>query len=143
MIKYKLVCKDCEITFDSWFASSQEYEKLKKKKFLNCHNCSSLNVEKSLMAPTLISTKNTSQSSGNELEKISKIKKTLKEYQNFIKKNFKYVGENFAFEARSIHYNSKKKNPGIYGTTSKQELKELSEEGIDTHMIPWIEDKNN
>lgn len=109
MIKYKLVCKDCEITFDSWFASSQEYEKLKKKKFLNCHNCSSLNVEKSLMAPTLISTKNTSQSSVNELEKISKIKKTLKEYQNFIKKNFKYVGENFAFEARSIHYNSKKK----------------------------------
>ena len=108
MIKYKLVCKDCEITFDSWFASSQEYEKLKKKKFLNCHNCSSLNVEKSLMAPTLISTKNTSQSSVNELEKISKIKKTLKEYQNFIKKNFKYVGENFAFEARSIHYNSKK-----------------------------------
>ena len=70
MIKYKLVCKDCEITFDSWFASSQEYEKLKKKKFLNCHNCSSLNVEKSLMAPTLISTKNTSQSSVNELEKI-------------------------------------------------------------------------
>ena len=143
MIKYKLVCKDCEITFDSWFASSQEYEKLKKKKFLNCHNCSSLNVEKSLMAPTLISTKNTSQSSVNELEKISKIKKTLKEYQNFIKKNFKYVGENFAFEARSIHYNSKKKSPGIYGTASKQELKELSEEGIDTHMIPWIEDKNN
>ena len=143
MIKYKLVCKDCEITFDSWFASSQEYEKLKKKKFLNCHNCSSLNVEKSLMAPTLISTKNTSQSSVNELEKISKIKKTLKEYQNFIKKNFKYVGENFAFEARSIHYNSKKKNLGIYGTASKQELKELSEEGIDTHMIPWIEDKNN
>ena len=95
------------------------------------------------MAPTLISTKNTSQSSDNELEKISKIKKTLKEYQNFIKKNFKYVGENFAFEARSIHYNSKKKNPGIYGTASKQELKELSEEGIDTHMIPWIEDKNN
>ena len=37
----------------------------------------------------------------------------------------------------------KKKNPGIYGTASKQELKELSEEGIDTHMIPWIEDKNN
>ena len=33
MIKYKLACKDCEITFDSWFASSKEYEKLKKKNF--------------------------------------------------------------------------------------------------------------
>jgi hypothetical protein len=143
MIKYKLICKDCEMTFDSWFASSKEYDKLKKKKFLNCHNCSSLNVEKSLMSPTLINTKNKNQSSVNNLEKISKIKKTIKEYQNFIKKNFKYVGANFAYEARSIHYNSKKKNTGIYGTASKEELKELSEEGIDAQMIPWIEDKNN
>ena len=31
MIKYKLICKKCEKTFDSWFASSKEYEKLKKK----------------------------------------------------------------------------------------------------------------
>ena len=143
MIKYKLICKDCEMTFDSWFASSKEYDKLKKKKFLNCHNCSSLNVEKSLMSPTLINTKNKNQSSVNDLEKISKIKKTIKEYQNFIKKNFKYVGANFAYEARSIHYNSKKKNTGIYGTASKEELKELSEEGIDAQMVPWIEDKNN
>jgi len=143
MIKYKLICKDCEMTFDSWFASSKEYDKLKKKKFLNCHNCSSFNVEKSLMSPTLINTKNKNQSSVNDLEKISKIKKTIKEYQNFIKKNFKYVGANFAYEARSIHYNSKKKNTGIYGTASKEELKELSEEGIDAQMIPWIEDKNN
>ena len=43
MIKYKLICKDCETTFDSWFSSSKEYEKLKKKKFLNCHFCNSLN----------------------------------------------------------------------------------------------------
>jgi hypothetical protein len=95
------------------------------------------------MSPTLINTKNKNQSSVNDLEKISKIKKTIKEYQNFIKKNFKYVGANFAYEARSIHYNSKKKNTGIYGTASKEELKELSEEGIDAQMIPWIEDKNN
>ena len=143
MIKYKLICKDCEINFDSWFASSKEYDKLKKKKLLNCHNCGSLKVEKSLMAPTLINIKNIPHSSVNDLEKISKIKRTIKEYQNFIKKNFKYVGKNFAYEARSIHYNSKKKNTGIYGTASKEELKELSEEGIDAQMIPWIEDKNN
>ena len=54
-----------------------------------------------------------------------------------------YVGENFAFEARSIHYNDKKKEKGIYGTASKAELKELSEEGIDTQLIPWVEDKDN
>ena len=47
MIKYKLVCKNCDLTFDSWFASSKEYEKLKKKNFLNCHKCNSSKVEKS------------------------------------------------------------------------------------------------
>ena len=46
MIKYKLVCKDCEITFDSWFASSKEYEKLKKNNFLICHNCNSKKLKK-------------------------------------------------------------------------------------------------
>ena len=71
------------------------------------------------------------------------IKKKLKEYQKFIKKNFEYVGENFAYEARSIHYKNKKKDKGIYGTASRQEIKDLKEEGIDTEVIPWIEDKNN
>ena len=31
MIKYKLFCKECDLIFDSWFASSKEFEKLKKK----------------------------------------------------------------------------------------------------------------
>ena len=31
MIKYRLVCENCETTFDSWFASSKEYDRLKKK----------------------------------------------------------------------------------------------------------------
>ena len=44
MIKYRLICKDCEFTFDSWFSSSKEYERLKKKKFVNCHICNSLSV---------------------------------------------------------------------------------------------------
>ena len=39
MIKYKLFCKECDLKFDSWFASSNEYERLKNKKLLNCHNC--------------------------------------------------------------------------------------------------------
>ena len=54
MIKYKLICKNCDFKFDSWFASSAEYEKLKIKKFLSCHNCNSKKVEKTLMAPKLM-----------------------------------------------------------------------------------------
>ena len=111
MIKYKLFCKECNLKFDSWFASSNEYERLKKKKLLNCHNCNSEKVEKTIMAPQLISHKSKTDEKIN-LEKYNKVKKTIKEYQKFIKDNFNYVGDNFAYEARSIHYNGKKKIKG-------------------------------
>ena len=143
MIKYNLICKKCELTFDSWFASSKEYDKLKCKKLLSCHNCRSLKVEKNLMAPKLI---NKNFNRGNEkkdLLKYQKIKRTINKYQKFIKNNFDYVGENFAYEARSIHYNNKKRQKGIYGTASKQDLKELKEEGIDSQIVPWFKNENN
>ena len=142
MIKYNLLCKKCDLNFDSWFASSKEYEKLKRKRLLNCHSCGSLRVEKNLMAPKLIN-KSLGKKNEKDLQKFKKMKKTIFEYQKFIKNNFNYVGENFAYEARSIHYNNKKKKKSIYGTASKKDIQELREEGIDTQMIPWIEENNN
>ena len=142
MIKYKLICKDCNTKFDSWFASSYEYEKLKKIKFLTCHRCNSIKVEKTLMAPQLINSKTKFETKLNTA-KYQKIKKTIANYQRFIKDNFQNVGDNFAYEARSIHYNNKKKSIGIYGSASTQDLKELKDEGIEAQMIPWIEDKEN
>ena len=142
MIRYKLFCKNCDFKFDSWFASSNEYERLKKKKLLNCHNCNSFKVEKTIMSPQLISNKLKVDEKIN-LEKYKKVKKTIIDYQKFIKDNFKYVGDNFAYEARSIHYNSKKKSKGIYGSASNEDLQELKEEGIDAQMIPWINENEN
>ena len=142
MIKYKLICKNCNFSFDSWFASSKEYEKLKSKNFLNCHKCNSQKVEKTLMAPKLIN-----RDSIYNLEKkntnLNDIKNKIREYQKFIKSNFDYVGENFAYEARTLHYNQKNKKTGIYGTATKNEIQELKEEGVEAEMIPWIEDKSN
>ena len=142
MIKYKLRCKNCKLSFDSWFASSQEYEKLKKKNFLNCHNCGSMTIEKTLMAPKLLK-KNWQKNISIKNDKYKKINEKIREYQRFIKNNFEYVGKNFAYEARSIHYKSKKNSKGIYGTASREEIRDLKEEGIETEIIPWIEDKNN
>ena len=73
MIKYSLICKKCDLTFESWFASSKEYEKLKKKNLLNCYSCNSLNVEKGLMAPSI--NKRTFDKSKKDLKKYKKIKK--------------------------------------------------------------------
>ena len=142
MIKYKLICKNCDNAFDSWFASSREYEKLKRLKHINCHNCNSLKIEKTLMSPSILNSKKVKYSIDKN-EKYIKVKNKIKEYQKFIKNNFEYVGENFAYKARSIHYNNKKKSKGIYGNASIKEVKELKEEGIDTEIIPWFNENEN
>ena len=142
MIKYKLICKKCDISFDSWFASSKEFEKLKNKKLLTCHMCNSVQIEKTLMSPNVLNSKKIKNTNSKE-QKYLKVRNKIKEYQKFIKNNFEYVGENFTFEARSIHYNSKKNKKGIYGTASISDVKELKEEGIETEIIPWIDEREN
>ena len=142
MIKYKLICRNCDNLFDSWFSSSKEYEKVKKLKHLNCHNCNSFKVEKTLMSPNVLNSKDKIVTISKN-KKFFKIKSKIKEYQKFIKKNFNYVGDNFAYEARSIHYNKDKKSQGIYGNASSEEISDLRDEGIDTEVIPWFKDNEN
>ena len=144
MIKYKLACKSCNNIFDSWFATSKEYEKLKKLKHLNCHYCTSIKVEKTLMSPNIVNSKDKSIKISKD-KKFYKIKNKIREYQKFIKKNLDYVGDNFAREVRLLHYNnnSNKKSKGIYGKATSNEISELRDEGIDTEIIPWFHDNEN
>ena len=140
MIKYSINCKKCNNIFDSWFASSKEFERLKKLKLINCPHCNSLEIQKAIMSPSVaikIRKKKESQSS-----KFKEVKSKIKEFQKYIKKNFEYVGENFSYEARSIYYGSKKSKKGIYGTASKEDINELKTEGIQTVPIPWINDND-
>ena len=55
MIKYLLKCQN-KHEFESWFADSKEFEKLKKKNLIDCIFCQSKNISKSIMSPN-ISTK--------------------------------------------------------------------------------------
>ena len=142
MIRYKLICKGCFISFDSWFSSSADYEKLKEKKILSCHICNSLDIEKTLMSPSISRSRN-SLKFENKNNKYKEIKKKLSKYQDFVKKNFEYVGDNFAYEARSMHYKNKITSKGIYGTATKKDISDLKEEGIETEMIPWIKNSDS
>ena len=140
MIKYRLKCKKCQKIFDSWFATSKEYEKLKINNFLNCHFCNSKNIEKTLMAPNVLSQKKNNK---NIIKKDNVIKRKILEFQSFIEKNFENVGDDFVYKARSIHYDNKNYKKGIYGNASEKQIKELKDEGIETNIFPWIENKNN
>tara|TARA_Y100000768_G_C23528480_1_gene473709 strand:+ start:129 stop:554 length:426 start_codon:yes stop_codon:yes gene_type:complete len=141
MIKYCLKCKNCALEFESWFSSSKEFDRLKKLKHLNCQKCNSTKIEKTLMTPNLTNSKN--KSFYQNEKKIKEVKYQLKKYQKFVKDNFEFVGDNFAYEARSIHYNKQKKKKGIYGNASSEEVQELKNEGIETEILTWIDDKEN
>jgi len=138
MIKYNLICK-CGKPFESWFASSQEYDKLKKRKLINCIYCNSTSVKKSIMSPNLPS-KSNKDSKKAKLEK--DIKKQLLKFRRYIEKNCEYVGDNFSKEARSIHYD-KKNSKGIYGKATPEETAELLEEGIEVNTVPWVNKSDN
>ena len=56
MIKYNLKCKNHH-EFESWFADSKEFEKLNKRKLLECIFCDSRIITKSIMAPMVSITK--------------------------------------------------------------------------------------
>ena len=85
MIKYRLTCKKCNSSFDSWFASSKEYEKLKKLKHLNCHHCNSIKVEKTLMAPSVLNTKDKIYQF-QKIKNFIKLKIKLKNIKNLLKR---------------------------------------------------------
>jgi len=137
MIKYNLECS-CGEKFESWFQSSNEYDKLSKKNLISCYVCGSTkDVKKSLMAPNVAMKKNTVVDNNQKKEFYTNVKKKLKDLREYVEKNAEYVGDKFVSEVRSIHYDNKKKR-SIYGIASPKETKELTDEGIEVATIPWI-----
>ncbi len=139
MIKYNLECS-CGETFESWFQNSNEYEKLLKKNLINCYVCGrSKTVKKSIMAPSVATSKTSVAEKDVEQKKefFKNVKSKIKELNDYVAKNAEYVGDKFVSEVRSIHYDKKKKR-NIYGNATLEETKELQEEGIDVATIPWV-----
>ncbi len=140
MIKYNLKCEN-KHEFESWFSESSEFDRLIKKNLIECIFCNSKKIEKSIMAPTILNTKN--QNIKNDYKKIEirKFKKELINMRKFVEKNFEFVEHNFADKVREVYYDKKSKK-NIYGVTTDEEKEELKDEGIDLLSIPWIEKDN-
>ncbi len=140
MIKYNLKChKNHE--FESWFSSSEEFEKLVKRKLLECIYCSSKNIDKSIMSPMVSNSKSKNEEFNIMGKDLKNHKNNLLKLRKYIENNFDYVGKDFSKKVREIYYDKKKKK-AIYGTTTSEERKELSEEGINLLSIPWINKDN-
>ena len=140
MIKYNLKCHNNH-EFESWFSDSNEFDKLNKKKLLDCIYCSSKRITKSIMAPMVSVVKKNTNNSTKLNKNLASEKENLLKLRKFIEKNFEYVGKDFSKKVREIYYDKKSKKT-IYGTTTAKEREELSEEGIDLLSIPWVNKDN-
>ena len=140
MIKYNLKC-DNNHEFESWFSDSNEFNKLNKKKLLECIYCSSHNIQKSIMSPMVSGTKLNEDKINLLDRKLLSEKDQLIKLRAHIEKNFEFVGDKFSEKVRDLYYDKDSKK-SIYGTTTIEERKELEEEGIDLLSVPWVSKDN-
>ncbi len=140
MIKYNLKCSNNH-EFESWFSNSEEFDKLNKKKLLECIYCSSKNINKSIMAPMISGGKSKEDAATFKSERFLSQKNDLLKIRDYIEKNFEFVGDNFSKKVREIYYDKQTKK-SIYGSATAEEREELAEEGIDLLTIPWVSKDN-
>ena len=140
MIKYNLKCHN-DHEFESWFSNSEEFDKLNKKKLLECIYCSSKKIIKSIMSPRISNSKKNNEQIEIINQDFKNEKNQLLKLRKYIEKNFDYVGKDLSKKVREIYYD-KKNNKAIYGTASQKEREELAEEGIDLISIPWVNKDN-
>ena len=140
MIKYNLKCNNNH-EFESWFSDSNEFNKLNKKKLLECIYCSSTKIQKSIMSPMVSGIKFNEDNTNLLNQKLLNEKNQLIKLREHIEKNFEFVGDKFSEKVRNVYYDKETKK-SIYGTTTPEEKKELEEEGIDLLSIPWVSKDN-
>jgi hypothetical protein len=144
MIRYAMVCER-QHEFESWFRDSAMCDAQLSAGALECPVCRSRQVAKQLMAPALRtkSRKGSKQrvaAPGDERQKV--LLEMMRKLRRQVEENAEYVGERFPEEARRIHYREADSR-GIYGEASLEEAKELVEEGIEAHPLPWLPEDAN
>ena len=74
--------------------------------------------------------------------KAAQLREAFRALRRAVEENGVNVGRNFADEARRIHYGEAEER-GIYGQASREEARELVEEGIDVLPLPVLPDEHN
>ena len=137
MIVFNLRCAN-DHEFEAWFNSSATYEKQASLGTVVCPHCGDAKVVKAPMAPN-VATGNSrgGAESGAEVEAIRQGREMLTKLRSEVEATCSYVGQEFAEEARKIHY-GESDSTNIYGETTASEENELREEGVAFGRIPWL-----
>lgn len=160
MIKYQLIC-DQNHEFEGWFQASAAFDAQAESGLLRCPLCDSDQVKRALMTPNLASPKRRKAieppladpapkpadaapqqqpappTKSEQVQAFGAALAELRQLQQKITKDCRDVGDNFAEEARKIHYGEAEAE-GIYGRTTHEEREALEDEGIDVLDMPWL-----
>lgn len=131
MIRYALICGDCEHAFEAWFASSSAFDTQADKRLVACPDCTGANVSKQIMAPAVKSPRKAAERATTE----RLAEEFAAKARDHIAKNFDYVGDDFASEARAMFYGETADRP-IWGATTPEESASLAEEGVPAAPLP-------
>lgn len=162
MIRYQLLCEH-DHEFEAWFRDSAAFDEQAGAGEIQCPFCGNENVRKAVMAPNVASRKESQikpdqqvaidaaekaaddMRAGGDIQEIAQtFMEVVTKLQKHVEDTCDYVGDNFANEARAIHYGETEERP-IYGEASKDETEALLDEGIEVISIPTLgaKDKAN
>ncbi len=133
MIRYALICGR-DHGFEGWFGSSDDYDDQQGRGLVECPVCASRDVRKQIMAPAVSGTKRRGEPEMTP-EVRSMVMEAMGKVRQHVEDNFDYVGDSFAAEARAIH-EGVSEDRGIYGEASPQEIRDLTEDGIQIAPLP-------
>jgi len=141
MIRFSLHC-DHGHEFEGWFRDNADFDRQAERKLVSCPVCNSPEVQKSLMAPAVSTSRSKEQVAIAMGEAQKQVLQQMRELSRAVRENADYVGDQFAEEARKIHFGETEAR-GIYGEASKEDVHSLIEDGVDVMPLPvFLEDKN-
>lgn len=132
MIVFDLRC-GADHVFEAWFGSSASYEEQRGRGLVGCPVCGSTAIEKAIMAPRLGS--NAGGMGDRSPAEIKAMLGALASAQSKALETSRWVGGQFAAEARAMHDGDRKHEP-IHGRASLAEAKALVEDGISVAPLP-------
>ncbi|MEM9813126.1 MAG: DUF1178 family protein [Pseudomonadota bacterium] len=136
MIKYALKCTRGH-TYDSWFGSSDDYDRLKSGGLLTCAVCGDPSVEKAIMAPRV-----TTGDVVPHPDPKRPPEEMLRALRAHVERTADNVGLDFAQEARRIDAGEAPRR-SIFGEARPDEARSLLEDGIAILPLPTPQETNN
>ncbi|AOB33506.1 hypothetical protein AKI39_07495 [Bordetella sp. H567] len=145
---FDLQCDEQGHLFEGWFASHENYDEQQARGLVSCPMCGANKVSKRLSAPHLnvshlkapeTPPQAATAASGGESTDMARLQAAVLQQVRDMVRKAENVGPRFAEEARRIHEGEADERP-IRGTSTPEERRALSEDGIDFMALPDIFD---